>query len=37
MVMIETKQNAKPSRKWLEFAKTTMAKKHIKGEVEGML
>ena len=34
MVEIETKSNAKPSRKWLEFAKTTIAKKHIKSETE---
>lgn len=30
IVEIETKKNAKPSRKWLEFAKTTMARRHIR-------
>lgn len=34
LVEIETKTTAKPSRKWLEFAKTTIAKKHIKGFTE---
>lgn len=29
-VEIETKKNAKPNRKWLDFCKTTMAKKHIR-------
>ncbi|MEI6528770.1 MAG: HD domain-containing protein, partial [bacterium] len=29
-VEIVTKKSAKPSRKWLDFSKTTMAKRHIK-------
>jgi (p)ppGpp synthase/HD superfamily hydrolase len=34
MVLIETKPNAKPSHKWLDFVKTTIAKKHIRSEIE---
>jgi GTP pyrophosphokinase len=30
MVEIITKQSAKPSHKWLDMAKTSMAKKHIR-------
>lgn len=30
IVEIVTKKNAKPSRKWLEYTKTTFAKKHIR-------
>lgn len=30
IVEIITKKNAKPSRKWLEYTKTTFAKKHIR-------
>ena len=30
IVEIETKKNAKPTRKWLEIAKTTLAKRRIK-------
>ncbi|MCC7004396.1 bifunctional (p)ppGpp synthetase/guanosine-3',5'-bis(diphosphate) 3'-pyrophosphohydrolase [Candidatus Nomurabacteria bacterium] len=30
IVEILTKKNAKPSTKWIDFAKTTMAKRHIK-------
>lgn len=30
IVEIETKKNAKPTRKWIEFAKTTLAKRHIR-------
>ncbi len=30
IIEIVTKKNAKPNRKWLEFAKTTFAKKHIR-------
>lgn len=30
MVEVITKQSAKPSHKWLDMAKTTMAKKHIR-------
>lgn len=34
MVEIETKQSAKPTRKWLDFVKTTIAKKQIRGRLE---
>jgi len=34
IVEIETKKSAKPSSKWLEYAKTTMAKKHIRQYVK---
>ena len=34
MVWVETKPNAKPSRKWLEVAKSTIAKKHIRMALE---
>lgn len=34
LVEIETKKTAKPSYKWLEFCKTTIAKKHIKNALE---
>ncbi|HEY4527067.1 MAG TPA: HD domain-containing protein [Candidatus Paceibacterota bacterium] len=30
IVEITTKKSSKPSKKWLDFAKTTMAKKHIR-------
>ncbi len=30
IVEIETRKNAKPTRKWLEFAKTAVARKHIR-------
>jgi GTP pyrophosphokinase len=30
IVEIETKKAARPSRKWLDFAKTSLAKRHIK-------
>jgi GTP diphosphokinase / guanosine-3',5'-bis(diphosphate) 3'-diphosphatase len=33
-VEIETKKNAKPNRKWIEFCKTTMAKRHIRNALE---
>ena len=33
-VEIETKKNAKPSYKWLEFCKTTIAKRHIRNALE---
>ena len=33
-VEIETKKNAKPSRKWLEYCKTTMAKRRIQHALE---
>jgi len=29
IVQIETKKNARPSKKWLEYVRTTMARKHI--------
>jgi len=35
IIEIVTKQNAHPSPKWLEVAKTAMAKKHIKSVLEG--
>jgi (p)ppGpp synthase/HD superfamily hydrolase len=34
IVEIVTKKDARPSSKWLEYAKTTAAKKHIKSFVE---
>ncbi len=34
IVEIQTRKSSKPSHKWLEFAKTTMARKHIKAAVE---
>ena len=34
IVEIETKKSSKPTRKWLESAKTTMAKRHIKAVLE---
>jgi len=33
-VEIETKKSAKPNRKWIEFCKTTMAKRHIRNALE---
>jgi GTP diphosphokinase / guanosine-3',5'-bis(diphosphate) 3'-diphosphatase len=30
IVEIETKKSAKPSSKWIDYAKTTMAKKHVR-------
>jgi (p)ppGpp synthase/HD superfamily hydrolase len=33
-VEIETKKSAKPSHKWIEYCKTTMAKRHIKNALE---
>jgi len=30
IVEIETKKNAQPTRKWLKFAKTTLARRHIR-------
>jgi GTP pyrophosphokinase len=30
IVDIETKRSAKPSKKWLDYAKTTLAKRHIR-------
>lgn len=34
MVEVETRPNSKPSRKWLEVVKTTIAKKHIRSSLE---
>lgn len=36
MVEIITKNSARPSRKWLDIAKTTMAKKHIRNTLTTM-
>ncbi len=33
MVEIDTKESAKPSKKWLGIAKTSLAKRHIRGEL----
>lgn len=33
-VEIVTNKNAKPNRKWLDFVKTTLAKKHIRASIE---
>ena len=34
MVEIETKKSSKPSYKWIDFCKTTIAKKHIRNALE---
>jgi guanosine-3',5'-bis(diphosphate) 3'-pyrophosphohydrolase len=34
-VEIETKKSAKPSRKWMEYCKTTMAKRRIQNALDG--
>ncbi len=34
IVEIETKESATPKRKWLDYAKTTMAKRHIKNYLD---
>ena len=34
IVDIETKDSATPKRKWLDYAKTTMAKRHIKSYLD---
>lgn len=34
IVEIETKKSSKPTRKWLDAAKTTMAKRHIRAALE---
>jgi GTP pyrophosphokinase len=34
IVEISTKKNAKPSTKWLDYAKTTIAKKHIRSVIQ---
>ncbi len=33
-VEIETKKNAKPNRKWIDYCKTTMARRHIRAFLE---
>ncbi len=34
IVEVITKKNAKPTRKWLEFAKTTLARRHIRAVLD---
>lgn len=34
IVEIETKKNAKPSKKWLDMTKTSVAKRHIRSELD---
>lgn len=34
IVEVETKKNAKPTRKWLEIAKTTLARRHIRNSLD---
>ena len=34
IVEIITKESARPNIKWIEFAKTTMAKRHIRSSIE---
>jgi GTP diphosphokinase / guanosine-3',5'-bis(diphosphate) 3'-diphosphatase len=34
MVDVETKKSAKPTKKWLDFAKTSVAKRHIRSTLE---
>ncbi len=34
IVQIDTKKNAKPTKKWLDFARTTLAKRHIRNVLE---
>lgn len=34
IVEIITRKNAKPSRKWLDFAKTTLARRHIRSSLD---
>lgn len=35
IVEITTRRGAKPNKKWLDFAKTTMAKKHLRATLSG--
>ena len=35
IVEIETRKSAKPTKKWLDFAKTSLARRHIKTTLEG--
>jgi len=34
IVEIDTKKTSKPSRKWLDIAKTTLARRHIRGAIQ---
>lgn len=34
IVQIDTKKNARPTKKWLDFARTTLAKRHIRTVLE---
>jgi GTP pyrophosphokinase len=34
IVEIQTKKNAHPKQKWLDFAKTTLARRHIRNALE---
>ncbi len=35
IVEIETRKSAHPTKKWLDFAKTTLARRHIRNSLEG--
>jgi GTP pyrophosphokinase len=35
IVEIQTKKSAHPTKKWLDFAKTTLARRHIRNSLEG--
>lgn len=35
IVEIETKKSARPTRKWIDYTKTTMAKRHIRIAIQG--
>lgn len=37
IVEIETKKNAKPTKKWIDFAKTSVAKRHIRSTLERLI
>jgi GTP pyrophosphokinase len=37
LVEIETKKSAKPNHKWIEFCKTTIAKRRIKNFLESRM
>jgi len=37
IVEIETKKSAKPTKKWLDFAKTSLAKRHIRSTLEAQI
>lgn len=34
IIQIETKENASPKRKWLDYTKTTLAKRHIRAHLD---